>query len=109
MLIDFLPEQVTYTLAWTKKGGQLPRRAQDDGQGTLTIRNVHPEDEGTYVCTGSNFFNIDTDEGRLIVTGTIMLSYFRRLKYMYQNDHGHSMALTEIKMKLFGNMLCSGL
>ena len=45
----------------------MPRRAMDDGKGVLTIRNIHKADEGTYMCTGSNFWAIDSDEGQLVV------------------------------------------
>ena len=37
-------------------------RAVDNGQGVLIIRNIREEDLGTYTCTGSNFFGIDTDK-----------------------------------------------
>ena len=60
---------MTYILVWTKQGARLSERMEDNSFGTLTIRNVQPEDAGTYVCTGSNTFGIDTDEARLIVGG----------------------------------------
>jgi dystroglycan 1 len=40
----------------------------DDGQGVLQIKNVQSSDEGTYVCTGSNFYTIAMDEAQLTVT-----------------------------------------
>ncbi|KAK2193775.1 hypothetical protein NP493_5g02050 [Ridgeia piscesae] len=57
----------TYTLAWTRVGGPLPYNAVDDGEGTLTIRNIRLEDAGEYSCTGSNFYSIATDAAVLKV------------------------------------------
>jgi len=63
--------QLVYTLAWTRQDGRpLPARIVDDGMGTLTIRAAQPDDEGTYVCTGSDFsYNVDTDTATLTVRG----------------------------------------
>ncbi|XP_078281510.1 basement membrane-specific heparan sulfate proteoglycan core protein [Rhinoraja longicauda] len=55
-----------YTLVWTRQhGSKLPNTAVDFN-GILTIRNVRPEDAGTYICTGSNMF--DMDEGAAVLT-----------------------------------------
>jgi hypothetical protein len=57
--------QYAYTLAWSRKDGQpLPSYATDDGQGTLFIRSIRKEDEGTYVCTGSNMYTTARNEAR---------------------------------------------
>ena len=63
--------QFTYTLAWTRVGGPLPYNAVDDGEGTLTIRNIRLEDAGEYSCTGSNFYSIATDAAVLKVGGKV--------------------------------------
>lgn len=58
-----------YTLVWTRKGNRkLPNRATDFN-GILTIQNVLPEDAGTYVCTGSNMFDMDESSATLYVPG----------------------------------------
>ncbi|XP_064642804.1 basement membrane-specific heparan sulfate proteoglycan core protein-like isoform X7 [Lineus longissimus] len=62
--------QVTYNLLWTKQGGNLPDQAMDEN-GVLTIPNAKLEDSGTYVCTGSNPFSIDTDIATLTVGVTV--------------------------------------
>ncbi|XP_064610527.1 LOW QUALITY PROTEIN: basement membrane-specific heparan sulfate proteoglycan core protein-like [Liolophura sinensis] len=61
--------QVSYTLAWTKRGGSLPAKALDQN-GVLFIPNVQREDSGTYVCTGSNVHGISTDIAILTVGST---------------------------------------
>ncbi|XP_039611708.1 basement membrane-specific heparan sulfate proteoglycan core protein isoform X4 [Polypterus senegalus] len=54
-----------YTLVWTRQNnGKLPDRAMDFN-GILTIHNVQPEDQGRYICTGSNMF--DMDEGTAVL------------------------------------------
>ena len=59
-----------YTVAWTRKDGRpLDTRAVDDGQGTLTIRSVRREDVGAYLCTGSDFYDVATDEAYLEIRG----------------------------------------
>ncbi len=59
-----------YILAWGKENGEVMwDRAEDDGEGNFIIRNVQPSDAGTYICTGSNFYSIDSDVGTLIVGG----------------------------------------
>uniref|UniRef100_A0ABM0MP99 Basement membrane-specific heparan sulfate proteoglycan core protein-like n=1 Tax=Saccoglossus kowalevskii TaxID=10224 RepID=A0ABM0MP99_SACKO len=58
--------QVSYILAWTKKGDNLPPNA-DDFMGRLTIRNIRPEDTGTYICTGSNQYAVDTGVAQLTI------------------------------------------
>ncbi|KAG9482678.1 hypothetical protein GDO78_011370 [Eleutherodactylus coqui] len=56
-----------YTLVWTRQNnGKLPERAMDFN-GILTIRNVHPEDAGIYICTGSNMFDMDEGNATLYV------------------------------------------
>ena len=55
-------------MAWTRPGG-LPSRATDI-DGVLTIRDVRPEDAGTYTCTGSNLQVTDSEEAQLVVSGT---------------------------------------
>jgi dystroglycan 1 len=61
--------QNTYTLAWTRERGDMPRNARDNGQGLLTITRARPEDAGVYVCTGSNFYSVDDDRATLVVGG----------------------------------------
>ncbi|XP_067328853.1 basement membrane-specific heparan sulfate proteoglycan core protein isoform X4 [Anolis sagrei] len=56
-----------YTLVWTRpNNGKLPSRAMDFN-GILTLRNVQPEDAGTYICTGSNMFDMDEGVATLYV------------------------------------------
>lgn len=64
--VNCLTAQYAYTLAWSRSdGGRLPSHVMDDGQGSLYIRNVQPSDEGTYLCTGSNYYSVATDEAVL--------------------------------------------
>ncbi|KAM8927903.1 basement membrane-specific heparan sulfate proteoglycan core protein [Pelodytes ibericus] len=59
-----------YTLVWTRQNnGKLPERAMDFN-GILTIRNVQPEDAGTYICTGSNMYDMDEGNATLYVQET---------------------------------------
>ncbi|XP_067328852.1 basement membrane-specific heparan sulfate proteoglycan core protein isoform X3 [Anolis sagrei] len=59
-----------YTLVWTRpNNGKLPSRAMDFN-GILTLRNVQPEDAGTYICTGSNMFDMDEGVATLYVQAT---------------------------------------
>lgn len=46
----------TPTISWTRKGGSLPigRFEYGDFGTSLNIKDLRKEDEGTYVCTGSN-------------------------------------------------------
>lgn len=46
----------------------MPNKAIDQN-GVLVIPNVRPEDGGTYECTGSDMFNMDTDRATLVVSG----------------------------------------
>ena len=70
-MLNVVCVQFTYTLAWTRVGGPLPYNAEDDGEGTLTIRNIRLEDAGEYSCTGSNFYSIATDHAVLKVGGKV--------------------------------------
>ncbi|XP_071805292.1 basement membrane-specific heparan sulfate proteoglycan core protein-like isoform X3 [Asterias amurensis] len=58
--------QVAYTLAWNRQGGNLPPNARDI-MGKLTIPLVTEEDQGIYVCTGSNMHDTDQANARLRV------------------------------------------
>uniref|UniRef100_A0A915K0C9 Ig-like domain-containing protein n=1 Tax=Romanomermis culicivorax TaxID=13658 RepID=A0A915K0C9_ROMCU len=40
-------------ISWAKVGGELPRTASSDRDGYLIIKNVDPNDQGTYVCTAT--------------------------------------------------------
>ncbi|XP_056651602.1 basement membrane-specific heparan sulfate proteoglycan core protein isoform X4 [Monodelphis domestica] len=63
-----------YTLVWTRlHNGKLPSRAMDFN-GILTIRDVQPNDAGTYVCTGSNMFAMDQGSAMLHVQASGSLS-----------------------------------
>ncbi|XP_044524651.1 basement membrane-specific heparan sulfate proteoglycan core protein [Gracilinanus agilis] len=63
-----------YTLVWTRlHNGKLPSRAMDFN-GILTIRDVQPNDAGTYVCTGSNMFAMDQGTAMLHVQASGSLS-----------------------------------
>lgn len=79
LTVLFFFKQNVYTVAWTRKDGRpLDPRVVDDGQGTLTIRSVRREDVGAYLCTGSDFYNVATDEAYLAIRGRFSkdLSYF---------------------------------
>ena len=54
-----LYQQMTFILSWTKQGGRLPAKAIDNN-GVLVIPNVQPQDQGNYVCTGSDMMSTDT-------------------------------------------------
>lgn len=57
-----------YTLAWTRKDGRpLDAGVIDNGQGKLSIRGVRREDQGSYICTGSDFYSLATDEAVLTI------------------------------------------
>lgn len=72
LVMLFVFKQNVYTVAWTRKDGRpLDTRAVDDGQGTLTIRSVRREDVGAYLCTGSDFYNVATDEAYLTIRGRL--------------------------------------
>lgn len=77
-LLFCLYKKHLYVVAWSLRNGngnRMSSRAVDDGQGTLTISNVRPEDEGTYICTGSDFYYAEaTDEAVLTVTGNVASS-----------------------------------
>ncbi|TKR93363.1 hypothetical protein L596_007835 [Steinernema carpocapsae] len=49
------------TIKWTFNAGALPESAKtsDDGE-TLTIENIEKQHQGTYTCTASNEFKIDS-------------------------------------------------
>ncbi|XP_052832935.1 basement membrane-specific heparan sulfate proteoglycan core protein isoform X4 [Octopus bimaculoides] len=54
-------------LSWSKVDGILPTSAYES-DGTLTIRNIRPEDAGEYTCTGSDPGGIVTDTAFITVT-----------------------------------------
>lgn len=56
-------------MSWSKDGGTLPNRALDQN-GVLLIPNVGVEDAGTYICTGSSPFRVESDTATLTVGGT---------------------------------------
>ncbi|XP_049843588.1 basement membrane-specific heparan sulfate proteoglycan core protein isoform X30 [Schistocerca gregaria] len=62
--------EVPVSLVWTKEGGELPDRAYDDRRGTLTITSVVPSDSGTYICTASDQYSIQTSRAVLTVGGS---------------------------------------
>lgn len=71
--IKFFALQYAYVVAWSRKDGQrLSSSVMDDGQGTLTVRNVQPYDATTYVCTGSNIYTTATDEAVLVLGGKLL-------------------------------------
>ncbi|OQV24741.1 Basement membrane proteoglycan [Hypsibius exemplaris] len=57
---------LTYTAVWRKTGGHLSSRAFEVA-GLLTLHNVQPEDEGTYVCMGSNLYQTSSDWAQLML------------------------------------------
>ena len=60
---------MTYILSWGRSsGGGLPDKAIDQN-GVLVIPNVQINDQGTYICTGSDMVSTDTAEAILIVSG----------------------------------------
>ncbi|XP_061114862.1 basement membrane-specific heparan sulfate proteoglycan core protein-like isoform X3 [Conger conger] len=73
-----------YTLVWTRKGNRkLPHRATDFN-GILTIQNVHPEDAGIYVCTGSNMFAMDEGTAVLYVPEASQTQMFYTAYEMFE-------------------------
>jgi len=69
-LLTIVAFQYAYTLVWSRQDGRrLSASATDDGQGTLTISPIREEDVGTYVCIGSNYYMLATDEAQLTVSG----------------------------------------
>ncbi|XP_028309184.1 basement membrane-specific heparan sulfate proteoglycan core protein isoform X2 [Gouania willdenowi] len=73
-----------YTLVWTRMGnGKLPNRAMDFN-GILTIQNVQPEDEGVYVCTGSNMFAMDEGSAILYVPEASQTQMFYTAYEMFE-------------------------
>ncbi|XP_066985998.1 basement membrane-specific heparan sulfate proteoglycan core protein [Macrobrachium rosenbergii] len=63
-----IPPPVSYT--WSKQGGELPVRAHVQGA-TIDIPEVHTEDAGLYICTGSNNERSVDLLTLLVVTGVI--------------------------------------
>nr|XP_039259403.1 basement membrane-specific heparan sulfate proteoglycan core protein-like isoform X1 [Styela clava] len=59
-------EMNAYIVYWSKQGGRLPDRATDFN-GILHITDLTEEDTGTYVCTGSNMYEIDDKKATLFV------------------------------------------
>ncbi|KAL5013502.1 hypothetical protein ScPMuIL_007772 [Solemya velum] len=53
-------------LSWERRDRHLPPRAIDQN-GVLVIPNVQREDAGTYICTGSDMYSVDTSTAILIV------------------------------------------
>ena len=47
----------------------MDNRFEDDGRGVLTVRDVRRDDAGTFTCTGSNFYSLDTDKATIYVGG----------------------------------------
>lgn len=59
---------MTTILVWTRQGGTLPTKAIDNN-GVLMIPNVRPQDQGNYICTGSDMMSTDTAVATLTVEG----------------------------------------
>ncbi|XP_077509169.1 basement membrane-specific heparan sulfate proteoglycan core protein-like isoform X48 [Amblyomma americanum] len=57
-----------FSLVWTKESGNLPLRATE-ASGILTVPDVRVEDNGTYVCTGSDGSGVAQDKAVLLVDG----------------------------------------
>ncbi|KAL1421369.1 hypothetical protein MTO96_000452 [Rhipicephalus appendiculatus] len=57
-----------FSLVWTKEFGSLPLRATE-ASGILTVPDVRVEDNGTYVCTGSDVSSVAQDQAILLVDG----------------------------------------
>ncbi|XP_075744881.1 terribly reduced optic lobes isoform X22 [Rhipicephalus microplus] len=57
-----------FSLVWTKEFGSLPLRATE-ASGILTVPDVRVEDNGTYVCTGSDVSSVAQDKAILLVDG----------------------------------------
>ncbi|XP_065291468.1 basement membrane-specific heparan sulfate proteoglycan core protein isoform X23 [Dermacentor albipictus] len=57
-----------FSLVWTKESGSLPLRATE-ASGILTVPDVRVEDNGTYVCTGSDVSSVAQDKAVLLVDG----------------------------------------
>lgn len=53
------------TLAWTRDGQSYPASAD----GSLVLRDVGLEDEGTYICTAANTAGKDEAQVQLLVQG----------------------------------------
>lgn len=57
-----------FSVVWTKESGSLPLRATE-ASGILTVPDVRVEDNGTYVCTGSDVSSVAQDRAVLLIDG----------------------------------------
>ena len=80
----------TPKIRWLKLDSTLPRsRATMSLNDTLTIRNIHRHDAGTYVCLAENIFGVVRSYASLIVQG----QSFREIVLELINDKRNSLLL----------------
>ena len=53
-------------LSWSKQGASMPAKAIEQN-GVLVLPNANRNDQGSYVCTGSDMLEEDTAQVILIV------------------------------------------
>ncbi|XP_038076283.1 basement membrane-specific heparan sulfate proteoglycan core protein-like isoform X2 [Patiria miniata] len=85
--------QVAYTLAWTRQGGSLPPNARDV-MGKLTIPLVTEEDQGIYICTGSNMHDVDQANARLTVISSYRPPNVRITPRFIEAEEGDAIEFT---------------
>jgi len=99
--------QYVYTVAWSRiDGRQLPSHVVDDGQGSLQFHDVRLSDEATYICTGSNYYSVATDEAVLTIGCKFNchclraeLYYLHRLFVLLNECHGARLPPVHFKSK----------
>ncbi|XP_022090462.1 basement membrane-specific heparan sulfate proteoglycan core protein-like isoform X3 [Acanthaster planci] len=85
--------QVAYTLAWTRQGSPLPPNARDV-MGKLTIPLATEEDQGIYICTGSNMHDVDQAYARLSVTSSFRPPNVRITPRFIEAEEGNAIEFT---------------